>query len=346
MEIGIPKETKIAEKRVSLTPDACKTLVNAGHTVHIEITAGEGSGFSDEMYTQAGCIIEESAEKLYANSEMIVKVKEPLESDLKNLTKDHLLFCYLHLASAPQLVETLKEIGLTAVAFETVVENGETPLLAPMSAIAGRLATQIGTWHLHAPRGGKGVLLGGMSNFNAGNVTVVGLGVAGKEAAILASDMGAKVTVLDINGARLQEFSKKYPNIDAVVSTQSALNDLLPETDILVGAVYVLGKKAPIVVTKEQVQLMQKGSVIVDISIDQGGCIETSRPCTHEEPVYTQYDIIHSAITNMPAAAPRTASEALSSAILENTLNLASANWTKPLSEGINIKNGELLIAL
>lgn len=346
MRIGIPKETKIAEKRVALTPEACEKLIQEGHNVHIETTAGVGSGFTDEMYQLVGCVIEDNPEKLYSSSKMIVKVKEPLESDLKNLTSEHLLFCYLHLASAPELVKTLQEIGLTAVAFETVVENGATPLLAPMSAIAGRLATQIGTWHLHAPRGGNGVLLGGMTDFPAGNVTVVGLGVAGKEAAILAHGMGAKVTVLDINGERLQKFAKEYPGIDAVVSTESALNDLLPETDILVGAVYVLGKRAPTVVTKSQVELMKEGSVIVDISIDQGGCIETSKPCTHEAPVYTECGIIHSAITNMPAAAPRTASMALSNAILEDTLHLANGNWLPSLTEGTNVKGGKLLIAL
>lgn len=346
MHIGIPKETKIAEKRVALTPEACSEIIAKGHTVHIQKTAGEGSGFTDEAYKEAGCVLEDSAEKLYASAEMIVKVKEPLESDLKNLTKDHLLFCYLHLASAPSLVEELKSIGLTAVAFETVVKNGGTPLLAPMSAIAGRLATQIGTWYLHAPRGGKGVLLGGMSGFQDGYVTVVGLGVAGKEAAILAHGMGAKVTVLDIDGEKLQAFAKEYPGVEAVVSTDNALNDILPETDILVGAVYVLGRKAPTVISKEQVQMMKEGSVIVDISIDQGGCVETSKPCTHEEPAYTEYGILHSAITNMPAAAPRTASMALSAAILEDTLNLANGNWIPELTEGTNIKDGELLIAL
>jgi alanine dehydrogenase len=346
MHIGIPKETKIAERRIALTPEACAKLVNEGHDVHIEKTAGAGAGFPDDMYEDVGCIIEDNPEKLYASSEMIVKVKEPLESDLKNLTKDHLLFCYLHLASGPALVEKLKEIGLTAVAFETVVEDGQTPLLAPMSAIAGRLATQIGTWYLHAPRGGKGILLGGMTDFPDGKVTVVGLGVAGKESAILAHNMGAKVTVLDINGERLQEFAKEYPDIEGVVSTENALNDLLPETDILVGAVYVMGRKAPIVVTKSQVKLMKEGSVIVDISIDQGGCIETSKPCTHEEPVYMECGVIHSAITNMPAAAPRTASMALSNAILEDTLHLANGNWLPSLTEGTNVKDGELLIAL
>jgi alanine dehydrogenase len=346
MHIGVPRETKVAEKRIALTPEACKTLIEAGHTVHIEKDGGVGSGFTDDMYIAVGCEIENNAEQLYASAEMIVKVKEPLESDLKYLTKDHLLFCYLHLASAPELVESLKQIGLTAVAFETVVEDGATPLLAPMSKIAGRLATQIGTWYLHAPRGGKGVLLGGMTGFVDGNVTVIGLGVAGKEAAILAYGMGAKVTVLDINGERLQEFVKQYPGIDAVVSTENAINDLLPETDILVGAVYVLGKKAPTVVTEEQVKLMEKGSVIVDISIDQGGCIATSKPCTHEDPVYTTQGVLHSAITNMPAAAPRTASMALSDAILEDTLHLANGNWLPSLTEGTNVKDGELLIAL
>ncbi len=342
--IGVPKETKPAEMRVALTPADAGTLVDAGHTVWIESTAGEGAGFSNDDYAAVGCSICTDADALYAMADLIVKVKEPQQGDVDRLTKEHLLFCYLHLAAEPKLTEDLKNIGLTAVAFETVVEGGKTPLLAPMSAIAGRLATQNGTSFLHSSKGGRGVLLGGISTHSAGNVVVIGAGIAGREAAILAAGMGANVTLLDLNEERLKGVKAKYPAINTRLSNTETINELLPTCDLLVGAVYVLGRKAPTVVSAEQVKMMPKGSVIVDISIDQGGCIETSRPTSHEAPYYVEHGVIHSAITNMPAAAQLTASEALSHAITPYVLMLADGTWSESLKEAINVKDGQLMI--
>lgn len=342
--IGIPKETKPAEMRVALIPEDTKTLVSAGHTVWVESTAGDGAGFRDDDYLQAGCKIAKDADELYAKAELVVKVKEPQAGDVSRLRADHLLFCYLHLAAEPKLTDALKNIGLTAVAFETVVEDGKTPLLAPMSAIAGRLATQNGTFFLHSSKGGRGVLMGGISTHSAGNVVVVGAGVAGQEAAILAAGMGAHVTLLDLNEARLQAVQAMYPSINIRLSSKEALDELLPSCDLLVGAVYVIGRKAPTVVSEEQVKMMPKGAVIVDISIDQGGCIATSRPTSHEAPFYVEHGVIHSAITNMPAAAQLTASEALSAAITPYVQSLASGTWTESLNAAVNVKDGELVI--
>jgi len=346
MHIGIPKETKIAEKRVALTPKACEELVQAGHTVHIEATAGEAAGFPDEAYTKVGVTIQPTAANLYGAAEMIVKVKEPQKGDLDLLTKDHLLFCYLHLAAEPDLTAALQSIGLTAVAFETVEKDGKTPLLAPMSAVAGRLAVQLGTWFLHAPRGGRGLLMGGIDGMQDGRVTVIGGGISGTEAAHLAYQMGAHVTLLDINENRLTELKTQYPRMELVKSTPENISEALKRTDLLVGSVYVVGKRAPHVVTEEQVKLMPEGSVIVDISIDQGGCVATSRPCTHEMPVYTLHGVTHSAITNLPGAVPRTSSLALSTAILPYVHKLAKGEWDDALTKGVNVQGGELKIAL
>lgn len=342
--IGVPKETKPAEMRVALTPVDAGSLAKAGHTVWIESGAGVGAGFSNEDYTDAGCKICADADALYAMADMIVKVKEPQQGDVDRLTQDHLLFCYLHLAAEPKLTEDLKNIGLTAVAFETVVEDGKTPLLAPMSAIAGRLATQNGTSFLHSSKGGRGVLMGGISTHSAGHVVVIGAGIAGQEAAILAAGMGAHVTLLDLNEERLKDVKTKYPTIHTRLSNTETIDELLPTCDLLVGAVYVIGRKAPTVVSEDQVKLMPKGSVIVDISIDQGGCIATSRPTSHDAPYYVEHGVTHSAITNMPAAAQLTASEALSRAITPYVLKLANDSWSKSLKEAINVKNGQLMI--
>lgn len=346
MDIGIPKEVKTAERRVALTPEACKTLVDAGHHVSIEKGAGIYAGFSDEQYTQRGVVIQSDAQQLYANSQMIVKVKEPQEEEYRLLRKEHLLFCYLHLASSQPLIEALKEIGLTGVAFETVEENGTTPLLAPMSAIAGRLSVQLGAHFLHAPEGGRGVLIGGTSDHQAGRVAVIGIGIAGTEAACIAYGMGAHVTVLDIDKNRLEQIKNRFPEITTLESTPQTLEQILPETDLLIGAVYVTGKRAPHVVSEEQVLRLPQGAVVVDIAIDQGGCVETSRPCTYDDPSYSHKGIIHSAITNLPAAVPITASSALSEAIVPYVHQLAQGNWTDALRKGINVQEGQLKIEL
>jgi alanine dehydrogenase len=346
MIIGVPTETKPAERRVALTPNDCGTLAGKGILVHIQAGAGQEAGFSDAAYTNAGATLQPDAASLYASAEIIVKVKEPLEGDLQHLTPRHILFCYLHLAAAPELVDALKHIGCTAVAFETVVVGKHTPLLAPMSAIAGRLAVQIGTWHLHAPRGGRGVLLGGISQQSAGRVLIIGAGVAGMEAALLAQGMGAQVTILDTNPEKISFVQEKHPEMTADISTNAKMAGLLPQTDLLVGSVYVVGQRAPTVVTEAHIQSMQPGSVAVDISIDQGGCLATSRPCTHDNPVYEVHGVLHSAITNLPAAVPHTASVILSSAIIPYVEQLATGSWSPELTAAVNVKAGSLKLAL
>tara|TARA_R110000868_G_scaffold218576_1_gene468963 strand:- start:107633 stop:108676 length:1044 start_codon:yes stop_codon:yes gene_type:complete len=346
LQIGVPKEVKIAERRISLVPNDCKNLIEQGFSVYIQEGAGEEAGYPDQLYLDAGCEIKSTAKDLYESSNLIVKVKEPLAEDIALLREDHLLFCYLHLASGPELTQALLSKKLTAVAFETVVVDGKTPLLAPMSAIAGRLATQIGTWYLHASHGGRGTLMGGIHGLSKGNVTVVGAGIAGTEAARLAYGMGAQVTVLDINDKRLAELKAEMPNLITQTSNYDTIMDCAQESDLIVGAVYVVGRKAPVVITEEHIKAMPKGSVVVDISIDQAGCIATSKPCTHDAPTYVMHDVIHSAITNLPAAAPRTASEVLSAAIYPYVAQLARNSWSVELTGGINVEKGHLKIEL
>ena len=346
MHIGIPTEVKQHERRVALTPPAVAALVQAGHTVFVQAGAGVGAGFSDADYTAAGAQLAADAAALYDAAALIVKVKEPQPQEFGLLKAHHTLFGYLHLAAAPAVTAALEQAGCTAVAFETVVVDGKTPLLAPMSAIAGRLSIQIATWLLHAPRGGRGVLLGGIPGVGGGRVTVLGAGVAGREAATLAHHMGAQVTVLDLNPQRLDELAKALPGLQTEVSSPMAIAALLPQTDVLVGSVYVHGKRAPVVVTEAQVQTMPAGSVVVDISIDQGGCIATAQPCTHSAPSYVAHGVLHSCITNMPAAAPHTASVALAQAILPYVHQLAAGDWTPALQGGINVQSGRLKISL
>ena len=346
MDIGIPKEIKVAESRVALTPDDCKILIDDGNRVFIQNGAGVLAGFSNEEYQSRGVVLIPRADELFGKCELIVKVKEPQAEEISRFQAHHILFCYLHLASDSGLVDSLQKTGLTAIAFETVKVEDTTPLLAPMSAIAGRLSVQIGTRLLHVENGGSGVLLGGINQKREGNVTVIGAGIAGMNAVALADGMGAHVHLLDIDGKRLKQGQADYPGISTRLSSLDTLEELLPETDLLIGAVYVRGKKAPRVVTADQIQMMKKGSVVVDIAIDQGGCIETARPCTHYKPVYVRYGVIHSAINNLPAAVPRTASKALSSAIIPFAKQIASGAWTDSLRAGINIKNHKLLIDL
>ncbi|MGD8379356.1 MAG: NAD(P)-dependent oxidoreductase, partial [Gammaproteobacteria bacterium] len=276
MRIGIPRELKPLEGRVGLIPAACSGLVKAGHTVMIEAGAGIKSGYSDDEYRAVGVEVVDKVEDLYGKAEMIVKVKEPIAPDLKHLRKEHLLFCYLHLAAEPELTEELKRIGLTAVAFETVEVDGRLPLLAPMSDIAGRLSAQVATTLLHAPNGGKGILLGGIPATRRGKVVIMGAGVAGGAAARVAASLGAEVTVFDLNMHRLEEMRSLGPNVTGLYPHVKDVSDAVAEADIVVGAVLVTGAKAPRVVTADMVRAMQPGSVVVDISVDQGGCIETT----------------------------------------------------------------------
>lgn len=346
MQIGIPREIKTLEGRVALIPEAAGELVKHGHQVFVQSCAGELSGYYDDAYQRVGVDILPTAEAVYAQSELIVKVKEPQIEELALLKPEHLLFSYLHLAAAGDLMQSLLDIGLTAVAFETVeTANGRLPLLAPMSDIAGRIATQFGATLLHSPQGGKGLLLGGLPAAERGNVVVIGGGVVGGNAALMAAGMGANVTVFDRNRDKLERLRALGDNITGLYPYAHSLEKAVSEADLLIGAVLVTGQKAPHVVSADMVKTMQPGSVIIDVSVDQGGCIETTKPTTYENPTYVWENVVHFGVTNMPGAVPRSASQALSAALIRYILRLISPNWQKDseLQAGINLQNGKIV---
>ena len=346
MRIGIPSETKTLEGRVALVPAAAADLVRRGHEVFLQSGAGEKSGFADDAYVAEGVKIVPDAAALYEQGELIVKVKEPIAGDLELLRKHHLLFCYLHLAAEPDLTRRLLDIGLTGVAFESVVENGNLPLLHPMSVIAGRIATQVGTTLLHRPQGGKGKLLGGMASTPRGKVVVLGAGGAGGNAAALAAASGANVVVFDKRQDRLAEMMALGANVTALYSYESSVAEEVRDADLVVGAVLVPSAKAPRVVTREMVASMEKGSVMVDIAIDQGGCFETSKPTSWKDPTYEVDGVTHFCVTNMPGAVPQTSSLAISAAILPYVQRLAAGPaWRDyaPLVSGINVEAGKII---
>ena len=345
MRIGIPRELKPLEGRVGLIPAACGELVRQGHEVFIESSAGIKSGYTDDDYRELGVTVLDTADELFEKGEMIVKVKEPIAPDLDRLRKDHLLFCYLHLAAEPELTERLKKIGLTAVAFETVEDKGTLPLLAPMSDIAGRISIQVATHLLHQPQGGRGVLLGGVPAAPRGKVVIIGCGVAGGNAAQLAAGIGAEVVVFDKDPAKLAWARTFGPNVTALYPHTDDVVAQLRTADITVGAVLVTGARAPHVVTEEAVRQMQPGSVVVDISVDQGGCVATTRPTTYDDPTYQWEGVTHFTVTNMPGAVPRTASQALSAAIAPYCVRLAAGEWRgfDPLVKGINVEGGKVV---
>ncbi len=347
MRIGIPRETKTLEGRVALVPAACADLVRRGHEVWLEKDGGVKSGFSDEDYTGIGVKIAPDAAALYEKGELIVKVKEPIAGDLQHLRKEHLLFCYLHLAAEPELTRRLLEIGLTGVAFESVeFDDGSLPLLAPMSIIAGRIATQIGTHLLHQPAGGKGKLLGGLPSTERGKVVVLGAGAAGGNSAALAAAGGANVVVFDKRQDRLAEMMALGTNVTALYPYEEYVAREVANADLVIGAVLIPSAKAPRVVSETMVKTMEAGSVLVDISVDQGGCFETTRPTTYADPTYVVHGVTHFAVTNMPGAVPRTSSEAICAAILPYVQRLASdRQWRDhvPLARGINTEAGKLV---
>ena len=345
MLIGIPREIKPLEGRVALTPEACGDLVKAGHMVFVEQKAGNLSGFSDADYQAAGATMSTSAEETYSHGQLIVKVKEPVSGDLALLQKDHLLFCFLHLAANPELARALLNIGLTAIAFETVeTDDHALPLLAPMSDIAGRLATQIGSNLLHQPAGGKGLLLGGLPGAERGRVVIIGAGNAGGNAAAMAAAMGAEVVVFDLSREGLAEMRRLGNNVTGLYPYQEAIRQAVAGADLLIGAVLRTGDRSPHMVTRSMVAAMAAGSVIVDISVDQGGCIETTRPTTYEAPTYVEEGVVHFTVTNIPGAVPKSASQALSAVLLPYVHRLAAPDWkTMPaLLNGINVEAGKL----
>ncbi len=346
MRIGIPTETKTLEGRVALVPAACGDLVRSGHDVCVQSGAGEKSGFADADFEAVGVRILPDAAALFGEAELIVKVKEPIAGDLEHLRSDHLLFCYLHLAAEPALTDRLLDIGLTGVAFETVEEaDGSLPLLAPMSNIAGRIGVQVATHLLHQPQGGRGILLGGLPSADRGHVVVLGAGAAGGNSAHLAAAAGARVTVFDKRQDRLAQMMAIGPNVTALYPYVETVGDFVSRADMVIGAVLVTGARAPHVVTREMIASMEDGSVVVDISVDQGGCFETTRPTTYADPTYKVDGVTHFAVTNMPGAVPRTSSQALSAAILPYVQQMARTDWEQrpSLSKGINVRNGEIV---
>lgn len=346
VRIGIPKEVKTLEGRVGLVPAAVGALVSAGHEVVVQAGAGVLSGFADDQYLDMGAKILPDAKSVYAAAQLLVKVKEPQPVEVGLLRPDHLLFSYLHLAAEPELAKNLRDIGLTAVAFETVEEtNRALPLLAPMSDIAGRIAIQAGAHYLHRPLGGKGILLGGLPAAERGHVVVLGAGVAGGNAVALAAAMGARVTVFDPDRDKLAAMRALGANVTALYPFERQITEAVKGADLVVGAVLIVGEKAPRLIDAATVGQMEPGSVIIDISVDQGGCIETTRPTTYADPVYTCEGVLHFAVTNMPGAVPKTASQALSAALIPYVSALTQPDWRQnaALRAGINVEGGKLV---
>jgi alanine dehydrogenase len=350
MNIGIPKERKIQEYRVALTPQAVRVLVERGHKVLVEKEAGAGSGISDGEYKKAGARIAGTETDLFKKSELIVKVKEPLPAEYPLITKDHTLFCYLHLAADNKLVRALLKSGCRAIAYETVeLPDGSLPLLIPMSKIAGRLSVQVGVHFLQKSKGGKGVLLSGAAGVRNGRVTVVGGGTVGLNAVLSALGLGADVTVIDNKHPKLESF---YERFNGRVKTRPSYPEVIAEelgkSDLAVGAVLVTGARAPRVITKEMIDGMEDGSVFVDVAIDQGGCSETSVPTTHDAPVYKTLGVSHYCVTNMPALVSKTSTYTLSNTILPYVAVLADGQieQSHALLKGVNVENGQLRLNL
>ena len=346
MKIGIPREVKILEGRIALTPSAVNELVKQKHQVFVEQKAGVLSGYSNSEYTAAGALVLESAKAVYDEAEIIVKVKEPQQPELEYLRKDHILFSFLHLAAAPVLTKELLNIGLTAFAFETVTVNRQLPLLAPMSDVAGRIAVQIGAHLLHQPNGGRGILLGGVGGSSKGNVVILGGGVAGTGAAQVASALGANVLVFEPNQTKQEQLSALAENISIQPPDEQNIAQAAKKADLLIGAVLIPGALAPHLVSAKHVKAMKAGSVIIDISVDQGGCIETTRPTSYDAPTFIWEEVIHFGVTNMPGAVPRTSTQALSSVLLPYVLQLCEKNWrSNPgLASGLNVENGSIIL--
>ena len=345
MNTGIPLEIMYGEGRVALVPAACAALTAAGHRVYLEAGAGLGSGYSDRDYRDVGVDIVANKAELFEAAELIVKVKQPLEEGLKYLQSRHLVFSFLHLAAQPVLTRQLCQIGLTAIAFEAVVDAaGARPLLAPMSKIAGRLAVIAGAGYLFQNNGGKGLLLGGIDSTDSGRGVVMGGGVAGEHAIETAASLGAEVIVFDLDQHRLDRLASRYQNCSGLLSSPQAIADTITTADMVVSAVMVAGRRAPVVISEAMVREMGPGSVIVDIAIDQGGSVENIRTTSYAQPVYTRHGVLHQAVPNMPGAVPRTASQALSSAVLPYVLELLEKGVENSgLQAAVAVRNGTVV---
>lgn len=350
MKIGVPKEIKNNENRVGATPAGVKELIKHGHEVYVQHTAGEGSGFSDEEYVNAGATILPTIEETYAIADMIIKVKEPIEPEYKLVKKGQLLFTYFHFASDRPLLDAMVESGATCIAYETVRgRDNSLPLLIPMSEVAGRMSVQEGARFLEKPQGGRGVLMGGVPGVKPAKVLVLGAGVVGRNAALMAAGLGADVTITDISLPTLRHCAEVMPkNVKTLYSSAHNIEQELPTTDLVIGSVLIPGAKTPHLVTRDMVKLLRKGSVMVDVAIDQGGCFETSHPTTHSEPTFEVDGVIQYAVANIPGAVPYTSTLALTNATLPYALRLADMGWVEAckkdagLADGVNVVDGKI----
>lgn len=350
MFIGVPKEIKNNENRVALTPSGVVSFVKAGHAVLIEKGAGIGSGFTDEQYSDVGALITNTAEQVWADSQMILKVKEPLESEYKYFRPGLILFTYLHLAADPELTKALKDSGVTAIGYETVTMNRTLPLLTPMSEVAGRMSVQIGAQFLQKTNGGMGILLAGVPGVSRGKVTIIGGGVVGTNAAKMAVGLGADVTMIDVSADRLRQLDDIFGHqITTLMSNPMNIAQAVAQADLLVGAVLIPGAKAPKLVTEAMVKTMKPGSVIVDVAIDQGGIVETSdHVTTHDHPTFEKHGVVHYSVANMPGAVPRTSTIALTNVTIPYAMEIANKGVRKAIAEnpalkcGVNVLNGEI----
>ncbi|MGZ5282052.1 MAG: alanine dehydrogenase [Bacteroidia bacterium] len=351
MIIGVPKEIKNNENRVGLTPGGAAELSKHGHVVYVQQSAGEGSGFSDEEYLRAGAQLLPDIESVYGTAEMIIKVKEPIEREYNLIKEGQLLFTYFHFASGRELTEAMIARKATCLAYETVERPDRSlPLLIPMSEVAGRMAVQEGAKYLEKPMGGRGVLLGGVPGVRPGKVLVLGGGIVGTQAAQMAAGLGADVTIMDVSLPRLRYLSDVMPaNVHTVMSNHYNILEAIKEADLVIGAVLIPGAKAPHLITRDMLQYMKNGAVLVDVAVDQGGCIETCRPTTHENPVYTIDGIIHYCVANMPGAVPFTSTTALTNATLPYAVQIANKGWKKACSDnpelrlGLNVVDGHIV---
>ena len=350
MRIGVPTEIKDNEYRVGMTPSGAQDLTAHGHQVLIQKGAGNGSGFADEEYVASGAKILPDADAVYNEAEMIVKVKEPIEADLRRLKDGQLLFTYLHLAPVPDLTEQLLKKKIVGVAYETITDERKRtlPLLTPMSEVAGRMSVHVGAYYLHKPLGGRGVLLGGVPGTLPADVIIIGGGVVGTNTAKMAVGLGARVTILDTNLDRLRQLDDIFRgDVQTLASNKAHIADAVRRADLLVGGVLIPGAAAPKLVTRQMIREMKKGSVIVDVAIDQGGCVETAHPTTHSNPVYDVDGVTHYCVANMPGAVPRTSTIALTNATLPYTRKIAAGGFAKAiedpgLAEGVNVYQGAI----
>ena len=342
MKIGLPKEIKDNEYRVGLTPAGVNALVSAGHTLFVQKSAGEGSGFTDDQYVKAGAKIIDSADDVWAEGDMIVKVKEPIAPEYPRMRENQLLFTYLHLAPEFELTKQMMERKVTGVAYETITDaNGKLPLLTPMSEVAGRMSVQVGATYLEKMNGGKGVLLGGVPGVPAANVVIIGGGVVGTEAAKMAVGLGARVTIIDRDLNRLRQLDDIFlSKVQTLASSRYAIEEAISHADLVIGAVLVVGAAAPKLVTRDMLHLVPSGAVLVDVAVDQGGCFETTHATTHSNPTYFEEGVLHYCVANMPGAVPRTSTFALTNATLPYALELANKGFEQAIADDAGLREG------